>query len=528
MPKTAIVYARVSTARQAAEDLPIEGQIEQCRVKAAELGASVEAVFTDAGISGREELRPGFQEAIAYAEEHSIDYIVVWSSSRFARDHIVAGWYKRRLEKRGIRVVSCTMETDRTTTGGYLLDSMTALFDELHSMQVSADTTRSMMKNARDGFWNGGRPPFGYQPIPAPDHPKRKALVPNPEEAWLVGQIFQWRASGIGTRVLAGRLNSAGYLHRGKRWTATSVHHTLRNPAVIGKTVFNRRQGRDKPLLKATSEVVSVDSHEAIVPLDLWEKVSEMMVADSPVAAGSPKSNYLFTGILKCGHCGGAMVIETAKGRSHRYSYYNCGTWLKTRECKSHRRTADDLDTWLLETILAKIFTPDTMREVAIELNAECGRWATERREKLRVIEAQLAEVSRRRANLFDVLEMKGREAPNLGDMSERLQQLKARGDALTREMAELESQPAPSFDADSPEIEAIQAMLGEIIRDRREVKRSRLMLGRLLESVVLLSDRAMINYRTEALAGETGKAPAVHRQKKWLRELDSNQRPSD
>ena len=64
--KRAIIYARVSTQRQADDGVSMESQIEQCRVKAHALGTEVVEVFRDDGVSGRSDKRPGFQAALAY------------------------------------------------------------------------------------------------------------------------------------------------------------------------------------------------------------------------------------------------------------------------------------------------------------------------------------------------------------------------------------------------------------------------------------------------------------------------------
>src|SRR3546814_18253482 len=118
------------------------------------------------------------------------------------------------------------------------------------------------------------------------------------------------------------------------------------------------------------------------------------------------------------------MVVETAKGRSQRYSYYNCSTWRKTAQCKPQRRSAEAFDEFVLDLIVNKVFTQDSLNAAAMELNAECGRWATEHREKIKATEKQLAEINRRKLNLFEILELHGREAPNLGDMTQRLRDL--------------------------------------------------------------------------------------------------------
>ncbi|EGW52998.1 recombinase family protein [Candidatus Endoriftia persephonae] len=161
MEKTAVIYARVSTARQAEDELPLESQIQQCAAKAESLGARVDRIFVDEGRSGRYDDRPDFQAAIAYCEVMSPDYLITWSTSRFARNKIDAGMYKLRLAKAGIDIQYVSLNIDRNTDGGWVTESVLELFDELYSRQVSADTTRSMLKNAQEGYFNGGRVPFG-------------------------------------------------------------------------------------------------------------------------------------------------------------------------------------------------------------------------------------------------------------------------------------------------------------------------------------------------------------------------------
>ena len=525
MRKTAVIYGRVSTARQAADDLPIDGQLEHCRAKAQALGAEVIGEFTDLGISGTEENRPGFQEAIALAEEIGASYFIAWSSSRFARDHIVAGMYKRRLEKRGVEFVSCTMVADRGKKEGYLLDSMTAMFDEIYSMQVSEDTRRSMIKNAREGKHNGGQPPFGYQSVPCPENPKRRVLAPNPDEVWILEQIFQWRLGGVGVRLICRKLNSSGITRRGARWTASTVAHLLRSPASNGYTVFNRtsrKSGGQNP----PEKWIRVRSHQPIIRDEVWLQVQELISDAEPSASGSPRSTHVFTGMLKCGHCGGGLMIETAKGRSRRYSYYNCATWLKTRECQSRRRAAEEVDDYLMNVVVHRIFTPAALNRLSRELVSECGTWASARREQIRGMQAELREATARRANLFDLLELHGRDAPNLGDLTFRLQELNRRIRQLSNEIAEREAERAPEFAETDEELLAVKESLHAMITDRSNAALTRLLMQRLVDFAVVHSDRVEINYKTELLTKR--QAVSVHSGEKWLRDQDSNLGPSD
>ena len=530
MRKTALIYARVSTAKQAAEELPVTSQIEQCRAKAAALGADVLQVFADRGISGTDEDRPGFQDAIAYAEAERIDYFVTWSTSRFSRDSVHAAVYKRRLEKAGVELAYCTVDIDRDTTAGFILDNVLSMIDEVYSRQVSIDTLRSLMNNARAGNWNGGRMPYGYKAVESPRDARRRTLVPAPEEAWLVQCIFRWRCEGSGPLQIAAALNDQGHSHRGARWNSTAVSNILASPAVLGVIVFNRRPSRRNPGRARLSQgQIEVQSFEPIITREQWDQVQEVKRRSARRKSGSPMSTHLLTGLLTCGHCGARMHVETAMNRhGTRYAYYNCHAWLSARACGDRRRRADALDGWLLEAITTRVFTREVMLEVAQELNGACGKWASERKQQMAGLDRELADATKRKRKLMEVLELHGIDAPNLGEIGPRITELRARETELREKIEGLRAQALPRFDLNDADLEALRESLMEIVSDRSDVKRSRAMLQQVLESVVLHSETAEINYKTALLSEPTTQVVGVHSTKSWLLDQDSNLGPSD
>jgi site-specific DNA recombinase len=154
MEKTAIVYARVSTVRQADDGLPIASQIEQATLKAAAMGAKLLKVFMDEGISGTTSKRPAFQDAVSFCAQANVDYFIVWSTSRFARNKLDAASYKQQLKRHGTRVVYVSCEIDSDTDEGWFSESIFEIVDEHYSRVISKDTRRSMLKNAADGYFN--------------------------------------------------------------------------------------------------------------------------------------------------------------------------------------------------------------------------------------------------------------------------------------------------------------------------------------------------------------------------------------
>ncbi|MGE3627689.1 MAG: recombinase family protein [Hyphomicrobiales bacterium] len=164
----AALYLRVSTARQAEKDLSIPDQRGQAEVFCKEKGWQVVAAYVESGASATDDKRPAFQRMISEATsaEKPFDVIVVHSFSRFFRDQFQFEFYHRKLLKRGVALVSITQDLGNDPSSD-LLRNVCALFDEYQSRENAKHVLRAMKENARQGFWNGSRAPFGYRTMVA-------------------------------------------------------------------------------------------------------------------------------------------------------------------------------------------------------------------------------------------------------------------------------------------------------------------------------------------------------------------------
>ena len=117
MTKTAIIYARVSSAQQAEDELPTQSQVDQCRSKAQSLGADIIHEFQDEGPSSTTDNRPAFLAAIEFCELNKPTYFIVSSISRFSRDRTDAIQYKKRLEQCGTDLQFVAPIPDRDLLG---------------------------------------------------------------------------------------------------------------------------------------------------------------------------------------------------------------------------------------------------------------------------------------------------------------------------------------------------------------------------------------------------------------------------
>ena len=104
--------------------------------------------------------------------------------------------YRRKLAKAKVQLVSITQDVGEGATGD-LVRSILSKFDEYRSAETAKHVRRSMVANARDGFWNGSRPPLGYKVVIAErrgDKDKKNLAVDETEAPRrLLRLLFLWR-----------------------------------------------------------------------------------------------------------------------------------------------------------------------------------------------------------------------------------------------------------------------------------------------------------------------------------------------
>lgn len=504
--RTAVIYCRVSTVRQADDELPIQSQRQRCEEKARAMGATVLRIYADEGISGQSDSRPAFQQAILYCETHAPTFFITWSTSRFARNRLDAQLYKRRLGKAGVSLIYAGMEIDRESQGGWLQEGIMELFDEYASKQVAADTRRSMIKAAQSGYRCGGVSPFGYQAVPAPDDPKRRRLAIQPAEAAIVRRLFEMRAQGHGARGIAITLNDEGHFNRRHRWNKTSILALLRNQAVLGHIVFGRVVKENGTRYHAKPEDwIVVPAHPPIIERPLWDLVQQLLDRDaanthSERERGSPHSTYLFTGLLRCSRCGASLQIETAKGRNRRYAYYNCRTAQRRGDCQTRRLPARDLDAWLFEVICADVLTPNTLRAVVAELRTLTGRWHHDRAERRRALDAQRQTIARRNGNLYEVLEEMGRDTPNLSDLTQRLRENNARLRDLEAQIERLDAEEPPRCEMAENDLADLAGYLVALLRQEYNSRKTRALFSDFIEKIMIERASVAIEYNPDRM----------------------------
>jgi DNA invertase Pin-like site-specific DNA recombinase len=441
--KKVAIYARVSSERQDT-DLSISAQLKALREYALRNGYTVVKEYVDEAESGRSIDRPGFRQMIAAARQKNPPFqaILVWKLSRFARNREDSIIYKSLLRKQGIQVVSINEPVDDTPSGK-LLEGIIEVIDEFYSANLSQDVLRGMKENAGRGFRNGGRAPYGYIRVKVQDGTKsRTKLEPDPKTAPIVQRVFRECLEGKGLKAIARGLNTDGLASStGKKWGATSIEKILHNEAYTGALVWGKRSRTHNPTKNSLPSLRMESAWPVVVDETTFTQAQAILIARAPMVTHPREidSPYLLSGIMRCGRCGAAMVGHRG---GCRYRYYMCGNARrKGREvCPSPILRKDRVEGFVIDRIKGYILTEENLEELVKLTNEELVQTCAEEKEKLKLLEAEIAEVDGRLGKLYDALETGefkgGLLAPRIQALfqkKEELQQAKAEAEEVLR-----------------------------------------------------------------------------------------------
>ncbi len=230
---------------------------------------------------------------------------------------------------------------DSSKDAGKLMISVLSAVAEIERENIRVQTMEGRIQKAREGKWNGGFAPYGYQLV-------NGKLEINEEEAVAIRTIYdQYVNTDIGSNGISKYLENHGIRkiqrQNGKNplFDAHLVRLILKNPVYCGKIAYGRRKTekvhgtRNEYHLVEQENFLLVDGlHEAIIPEDVWNAAQAKLIAQAKkyehVNKGKNERTHLLSGIVKCPICGAGMYgnksIKYKKdGTKYKdFFYYGC------------------------------------------------------------------------------------------------------------------------------------------------------------------------------------------------------------
>lgn len=389
MKINAVSYARFSSNNQ--RETSIEIQQEHISRYCQDNGINLIKEYVDRAISATSDNRPQFQQMIKDAETGLFSYVVIYNTSRFARnisDHLK---YRAILESYGIRIVSVQESFDDSTPEGDLMSNFMMSINQYYSKDLGRKTYLGCLETAKACLHVGGQPPFGFKVN------KEQKYEINEEEAVVVRLVFNMVASGSSNSDICDVLNKKGFKTRKGKPFDTDFSGMLRNRKYMGEYSWNNRSRSSltRNLTVKERETVRIPNGiPAIVKEELFNKVQIIIDKRKHQKTKNVKNNHLLTGLLRCGKCGYRMNIDSDKNGNGKRNFqrfdYRCYSMNRKRaDCDTKSIRVDNYDTYITNLLFNVLLNERYTKKIYKLIREKLGQEYERARKEL--IESQMA-----------------------------------------------------------------------------------------------------------------------------------------
>ena len=321
-------------------------------------------IYSDQGISGYKENRPGFQKMIEDARAGNIDLIVVKSISRFARNTETVLKFTRELKSIGVGIFFELQNINTLSGAGELMLTILAAFAQAESEGASANAKMTYKRKFESGIpAHGLESTFGYKANAQGD------IVVDEEKAAVVRQMFDLAEQGIWPSKIKQHLNKNGVPGcAGGDWDDTAVFRVLHNVSYKGDLILQktyrdsrRKQRKNEGQVFRLLRGLSGFGGAGFCRCSLrFRKISCTL---SHCLGGTMGwwfsamyhwSTYPLSNLIYCPICGEKLIHKWGKGKNE---YWACKTNLKVGKdaCKGIWLPAEVANDWgeITEPIVA-------------------------------------------------------------------------------------------------------------------------------------------------------------------------------
>ena len=341
--KRVCAYARVSSDREEAFH-SLSSQISYYQKQIAEHEDwEYVGVFSDRGITGTKEERPGFQAMLTACREGKVDIVLAKSITRFARNTVILLNTVRELKSLGIDIHFEEERIHTLSAQGELMISLLAARAQEESRSASENQKWRIQKCYEKGIPVTGNC-LGYRMV---DH----QFLIDEEEEQIVLRIFSMYLSGMGKTAIAKRLNAEGIPTRlgTKKWTPNAVYSVIRNEKYQGDLRLGKRFVVDYVSKKEVTNhgerpsYYVKNNHDPILSSDTFDCVQREIKRRAEHYKGNTaqfakqEPNSLYSGKLPMMpllfSCEGALNQAARQGLSARIRFASANMMLNFASC---------------------------------------------------------------------------------------------------------------------------------------------------------------------------------------------------
>ena len=353
---------------------------------------------------------------IQAAKQKKFQIILCKSQSRFTRDmELVEKYIHGLFPIWGIRFIAVADNADTEVKGNKKARQINGLVNEWYLEDLSENVRMVFDLKRREGKYIGGFPIYGYRKDPA----DKNHIIPDPEAAEVVRQIYRWSMEGHGRQNIAYLLNQQGIPNptRYKAERGWACNHPIKNDfglwnkVTVGRILTNEMyagvmiQGRRRKVSYKSKVIIDTPedqwyrvegTHEAIIDRATFDAVQRGLKLRTKTD-GSGEA-HLLSGLVKCADCGSTM----SKCSNGKRAYLRCKLYAdsgKQKLCTRHSVRLDQLIDLVSDRIRYYVQTYYELDAADIQPQKDTRREALEQERKS--IVAQLEKRSQALKTLY-------------------------------------------------------------------------------------------------------------------------------
>ncbi|HGC7837875.1 TPA: recombinase family protein [Streptococcus agalactiae] len=290
------IYTRLSNERTEEwreKSYSIETQILSCKEYALKENIDVLEVYTDYEYSGTNFERPSFQNMMQDIRDRRINCIIIRDLSRLGREYLEMG---RLIDKvfpfLGVRFISVNdkLDTVKETDSKKSFEvTLKNIINDMYAKDISVKIKTSKHNRARNGYFIGSVPPYGYK---IKKFKEGQKLVIDENVRFIVEEMFDLTLQGKSQYEVAKHFNEKGYApgmvyyktgrvyreNDDPEWNKGTISKMLTNPAYTGTLVQGVKQqnlakGIKQHFVDESQYIICENAHEAIISKEVHERI---------------------------------------------------------------------------------------------------------------------------------------------------------------------------------------------------------------------------------------------------------------
>ena len=340
--------------------------------------------YIDDGYSGTTFDRPEYKRMIKDIVEGKVNTIIVKDLSRFGRNHIESDDYiENILPGYNVRFISINDDIDsfkNPKSVSSIAVPLKNLMNDQYARDISEKVRSTLKIKQLNGEFIGVTAPYGYLKNPQDKH----KFIIDKDVSYIVKKIFNMILLGKSRKEIAEHLNSKNVLTpslykiskektnnkeliRSKKWNVEIVNRILRNETYTGTLIQNiktKPNYRTDKLIDINKNewIITKNHHEPIINKDKFDEVQQIL--NRKIKVNKNDDIDLFSGYLKCSHCGSNLIIKKSKNQV----YYYCSSYIRDKSCLKYSINKKKLEQMVKDEIIKKINIEQLDRKVLNEL----------------------------------------------------------------------------------------------------------------------------------------------------------------